>query len=65
MAKKSKLTKAAVTIGTAMGRADRTARQVAKAAQVAREEIAELTKQVAALARDVKKASKRLKQAMR
>ncbi len=44
MAKKNQLTAAAVKIGTAVGRADGTARKVAKAAQVAREELTLLTK---------------------
>ena len=46
MARKTRLTTAAVKIGTAVGRADRTARKVAKAAEVAREELAELSKRV-------------------
>ncbi len=49
MADKAKLKAAAVRIGTAVGRAERTARRVGKAAQVAREELAQLTKQVEAL----------------
>ncbi len=55
MAKKTKLTAAAVKIGTAVGRADRTARKVARAAQVAREELTALSKRVEALARDLKR----------
>ena len=46
MANKSKLTAAAVKIGTTLGRADRTARAVGEAAKVAGEQLAELTKQV-------------------
>jgi Tfp pilus assembly protein FimV len=65
MARKTRLTAAAVKIGTAAGRADRTARKVARAAQVAREELAELSKRVEELARDLKKARSRLKQALR
>ncbi len=49
MADKAKLKAAAVRIGTAVGRAERTGRRVGKAAQVAREELAQLTKQVEAL----------------
>ncbi len=48
-----------------MGRADRTARAVGKAAQVAREQLTELTKQVEALGRALKKTRKRLKRAVR
>ena len=62
---KAKLKAAAVRIGTAVGRAERTARRVGKAAQVAREELAQLTKQVEALARELKKSSERLKRAIR
>ncbi len=43
-----------------MGRADRTARKVEKAARVAKEELTQLSKKVEALARDLKKASERL-----
>jgi hypothetical protein len=64
MARKDRLKSAAVKIGTVMGRADRKARQVAKAAETARKEIAELSKQVEKLAGEVKKASKRLKKAL-
>ena len=65
MADKAKLKAAAVRIGTAVGCAERTARRVGKAAQVAREELAQLTKQVEALARELKKSSERLKRAIR
>ena len=65
MAKKTKLTAAAVKIGTAVGRADRTARKVARAAQVAREELTALSKRVEALARDLKKARNRVRKALR
>ncbi len=65
MAKKARLTAAAVKMGTAAGRADRTARKVAKTAQVAREELAELSKRVEELLSDLNKARNRLKQALR
>ena len=65
MAKKTRLTAAAVKIGAAVGRADRTAHKVAKAVQTARAEVADLSKQVEKLARDVKKASRRVKRALR
>ena len=65
MARKTKLTAAAAKIGTAVGRADRTARMVAIAAGVAREELADLTKQVEALGRQLKKTSIRLRKALR
>ena len=65
MAKKSKLTKAAVTIGTAMGKADRTAHKVAKAGVVAKEELEAISKQVEVLKNQLLKTTKRLKQALR
>ena len=65
MAKKSKLTRAAETIGTVMGRADRTAHKVASAGAVAKEELAAISKQVEALKRQLQKTTKRLKHALR
>ena len=65
MANKSKLTAAAVKIGTTLGRADRTARAVGEAAKVAGEQLAELTKQVEGLARELKRTRDRLKRALR
>ena len=62
MAKKSKLTDAAVTIGSAVGRADGTAH---RAARVAKQELAELTKQVGALQKQLKKSTKKLKSALK
>jgi hypothetical protein len=64
MAKKTRLTSAAVRIGTAVGRAERTVHKVGKAAQLAREELAALTKQIKALGRDLKKTGKRLRRAV-
>ena len=65
MAKRTKLTAAAVTIGTVAGRADRTAHKAARAVLAAKEELSELSKRVEDLARDLKNAGKRLKQAIR
>jgi predicted nucleic acid-binding Zn-ribbon protein len=64
MAKKSRLTRVAVSIGAAMGRADRKAHQVAKAGVLARKELQDISKQVDALKRQLLKASKRLKKAL-
>lgn len=64
MAKQTKLTKAAVTIGAAMGKADRTAHKVAKAGVVAKKELAEISKQVDALRKQLQKTTKRLKRAL-
>ncbi len=64
MAKKSKLTRVAVKIGAAMGRADRKAHQIAKAGVLAKKELAHISKQVDALKRQLQKTTKRLKRAL-
>jgi seryl-tRNA synthetase len=64
MARKNKLTRVAVKIGAAMGRADRAAHKVAKAGVVARKELEDISRQVEALKRQLKKTTKRLKQAL-
>lgn len=65
MAKKNKLTQVAMKIGTAMGKADRTAHKVAKAGLVAKAELEDISKQVEALKRQLQKTTKRLKHALR
>ncbi len=65
MAKKSKLTQAAVKIGSAMGRAEGTARRMAKAGMAAKDELEQLSRQVDALKRQLVKTSKKLQRAMR
>ncbi len=65
MAKKSKLTQVAVKIGSAMGKADRTAHKVAKAGVLAKKELEDISKQVEGLKRQLLKTTKRLKQALR
>ena len=69
MATKNKLRNAAVTIGSAVGRADATAHKAvykaAKAAHIARLELIELSKQVDSLKRQLKKSTKRLKSALK
>jgi len=55
----------AVRIGTAIGKADRKAHQVAKAGLVAKEELEEVAKQVEALKRQLQKTTKRLKKALK
>jgi hypothetical protein len=65
MAKNSKLTQAAVKIGAAMGRADRTAHKVAKAGVVAKQELAAISKQVEALKKQLQKTTRRLKRSLR
>lgn len=64
MAKKSKLTQVAVRIGSAMGRADRKAHQVAKAGVLAKKELQDISKQVDALKRQLLKTTTRLKKAL-
>ena len=61
---RNQLKHAAKKIGAAMGKADRTARKVAKAGMVAREELIHLSKQVESLKRQVQKTTKRLKNAL-
>lgn len=57
MAKKSRLTRAAVSIGTAVGTAERKAREAQKAA-------VELRKRIKQLGKDLKKARKELQRAV-
>jgi hypothetical protein len=64
MAKKSTLKRVAVNIGTAMGKADRTAHKVAKAGVLAKAELADIGKQVDALKRQLQKTTKRLRRAL-
>src|SRR5713101_7254791 len=64
MARKTKLTQVAVKIGAAMGRADRKAHQIAKAGVLAKKELADISKQVDALKRQLRKTTKRLKRAL-
>lgn len=64
MAKTNRLTKAAVKIGAAMGKADRTAHKVAKAGVLAKSELEDISKQIDALKRQLLKTTKRLKRAL-
>jgi hypothetical protein len=64
MAKKSKLTQVAVSIGTAMGKADRKAQQVAKAGVLAKKELRAISKQVDVLKRQLLQTTKRLRKAL-
>jgi seryl-tRNA synthetase len=65
MARKSRFTRVAVRIGTAIGKADRKAHQVAKAGPVVKQELEDIGKQVEALKRQLLKTTKRLKRALR
>lgn len=64
MARRNRLTRVAVGIGKAVGKADRKAHQVAKAGLVAKEELEEIAKQVEGLKRQLQKTTKRLKAAL-
>jgi predicted nucleic acid-binding Zn-ribbon protein len=64
MAKKNRLTQVAVGIGTAVGKADRKAHQIAKAGVLAKKELVDISKQVDALKRQLQKTTKRLKRAL-
>jgi hypothetical protein len=64
MAKKSRLTRVAVSIGSAMGKADRKAQQVAKAGVLAKKELHAISKQVDVLKRQLLQTTKRLRKAL-
>ena len=65
MAKKNTLMKeAAETIGSAMGKANRTARKVAKAGVMAKKELEQISKQVESLKKQLQKTTKRLRKAL-
>ena len=61
---KDSLKNVSVKIGTALGKADRKAHQVAEARGMAKEELQEIAKQVDALKKQLLKTSKRLKKAL-
>jgi seryl-tRNA synthetase len=65
MARKNKLTSAAAKVGAVVGRAEGTARKIAKAGAVARKELDAITKQVEDLKKQLQKTTKRLKNALR
>lgn len=61
---KSKLRGVAVRIGSAIGKADRKAHQVAKAGVMAKAELEQIAKQVDTLKRQLQKTTKKLKKAL-
>jgi hypothetical protein len=69
MAKKDKLTEVAVKIGTAVGKADRaahlTASKLGTAGAAAKKELADISKQIDALAKQLAKTKKNLQKALK
>jgi hypothetical protein len=65
MAKKNGLTQVAVKIGTAMGKADRTAHRVARAGAAAKDELADIAEQIDSLKKQLLKTKKRLQKALK
>jgi hypothetical protein len=61
---KDRLKDVSVKIGTALGKADKKAHQVAQAGTMAKEELQEIAKQVDALKKQLQKTTKRLKKAL-
>jgi hypothetical protein len=61
---KNRLKKAAIRIGAAMGKADRTAHKVAKAGVMAKGELEDIAKRVDDLKKQLMKTTKRLKKAL-
>lgn len=64
MARRNKITRVAVRIGSAIGKADRQARKFVKAGLVAKEELEDISKQVEMLKRQLQKTTRRLRQAL-
>jgi hypothetical protein len=64
MAKKGRLRTAAVKIGAAVGRADRTAHKVARAGVLAKKELEQISKQIDGLKRQLRKSTQRLRKAL-
>ena len=64
MAKKTTLKSVSVTVGTALGKADKKAHQLVKAGAIAKEELAALSKQVDELKKQLAKTTKRLRKAV-
>jgi hypothetical protein len=65
MAKKTQLNKAAVKIGTALGKARRAARALEASGPKTKKEMVQLKKSLGALARELERAAKRVKTALR
>lgn len=61
---KDRLKEVSVKIGTALGKGNRKAHQVAEAGTMAKEELQVIAKQVEALKKQLEKTTKRLKKAL-
>lgn len=64
MAKKDRLTQVSRKIGTAMGKADKKARQFKKAGAVAKQELQAISKHIDELKKQLQKTTIRLKKAL-
>ena len=64
MVKKNKLTQVSEGIGTAMGKADKKARQFKKAGAIAKAELQVISKHIDELKKQLEKTTKRLKHAL-
>jgi hypothetical protein len=64
MAKKGRLKTAAVKIGAAVGKADRTAHKVVRAGALAKKELEQISKQIDGLKRQLRKSTIRLRKAL-
>jgi hypothetical protein len=65
MRKKDRISRAAARVGAVVGRAEGTARKIAKAGVMAKEELDDITKQIEGLKKQLLKTTKRLKHALR
>jgi hypothetical protein len=65
MRKTDRISRAAARVGAVVGRAEGTARKIAKAGVMAKEELEDISKQIEGLKKQLLKTTKRLKHALR
>jgi hypothetical protein len=65
MIKKDRISRAAARVGAVVGRAEGTARKIAKAGVMAKKELEDISKQIEGLKKQLLKTTKRLKHALR
>ena len=65
MRKKDRISRAAERVGAVVGRAEGTARKIAKAGVMAKQELEDISKQIEGLKKQLLKTTKRLKHALR